>query len=124
MGKRTDVRLAANRAQRDDAMIQDDDVVPYLGVAYPDATVNFATLADDRVSLETDARMNDGVGSDFDVSVDERRRRVLERDAGGHQRCSFRLPDDAADLGQFGPAVDAANLVFVSHPDRLDVAAL
>ena len=105
-------------------MVENDDVVTDLRVANADAPMDLAAAADDGASLERDARMNDRVGSDLDVPIDERRCRIFQRDTGGHERCRLGVANDTADLCQFGAAVDAANLVGICDTHGLDVVAL
>ena len=54
--------------------------------------------------------MNHGVGADLDVGVDVGRGGIDQRDAGGHQFFVLLLSHHPADLGEFCPAVDAADL--------------
>ena len=58
-----------------------------------------------------------------DVGVDVGRRRILDRDAGRHQRVVFLLSHDSAHFRQLRAAVDAANLVGVRDRHGFDAQA-
>jgi len=103
-----------------DAVVVDEHVVADRGVDNPDSGVQLASGADDGASLEDDAWVNHGVGTDGHVGVDIGRCRVLDGDTGGHQLFVLALSHDPSDLRQFGLAVDPANFVRVIDLDGLD----
>ena len=124
VGKRSDPHSSRQRAVIDDAMVQDRDIVADSGIADAHARVNLASGADDRLPFDRDPGVDDGVGADLHIAIDERGRGIFNRHAGRHERGHFRLAHDAADRSQLGAAVDAPNFVGIHHGDGLDAAAL
>ena len=64
-------------------------------------------LPNDGISIDLDRRIDDRIGADLHVIIDERARRIDERDALRHERFAFAAPHDMVDPGQVLPGVDS-----------------
>src|SRR6202022_2147357 len=65
---------------------------------------------------------DDGGAANLPVGIDERRRRVRDRDAAGHQAIQDSLAHHALRLGQLSSIIDAKDLVAVLDGQRVYLA--
>ena len=118
--ERTDARLVRHRGVRDHAVVVNRHAVADARIDDAHAAVDLAAAADRRLAFERHAGMDDRVASDVDMRIHVGRRRILNRDAGGHQLLVLRLSHDSAHCRQLEAAVDSPDFVGVRHGQRFD----
>src|SRR5437870_582943 len=91
-------------------------------VAYLGHRPDHAVLADDGLAGDRAERMDDAVLADAHIGIDERRARVGDRYAAGHQISQDALAHDVLGLRQLPPVVDAQDLFRIGNQHRLDLA--
>ncbi len=122
--ERADLRRAGNARLADDAEIVDDHAIAQRRVDDPDAGVNLAATADDRLPFEVDARVQDRVGADDHVGLNPGGGGVENRDPGGHQRVVLAVAQDRRRLRQLLTAVYAQDLPWIRDAQGLHPPSL
>ena len=118
--ERTHGGAVRHRRLDHDRAIEQHHVVADGRVGEANAGVHVTPLPHPRPTLKLHHRTDRRVRADGHVLIDVRRGRILQRDAGEHQRIVLPAPDDAIEIGQIDPRVDAAELARVVDPNGLD----
>ena len=79
------------------------------------AAVDFAAFSDGGSAFDRDARVQNRVRANRHLGIDVSRRRILDRDAGGHEALILRLSHDATHCRELDAAVDALDFFRMSH---------